>query len=109
MSTGAIDEARLEQFMGKMVGHMTGAACFRSGWATNSGSTASWPAPGRGPPTRSPPETGCNARLVREWLDGQAAGGLVAYDPAADSYELSARGGAGAGRRQARPCSWPGR
>ena len=34
MSTGAIDEARLEQFMGRMVGHMTGAtACFRSGWA----------------------------------------------------------------------------
>ena len=29
MSTGAIDEARLEQFMGRMVGHMTGAtACF---------------------------------------------------------------------------------
>ena len=29
MSTGAIDEARLEQFMGRMVGYMTGAtACF---------------------------------------------------------------------------------
>ncbi len=26
MGTGAIDEARLEQFMGRMVGHMTGAA-----------------------------------------------------------------------------------
>ena len=25
-------------------------------------------------------KTGCHARLVREWLDGQAAGGLVAYD-----------------------------
>jgi hypothetical protein len=25
MSTGAIDEARLEEFMGRMVGHMTGA------------------------------------------------------------------------------------
>jgi hypothetical protein len=24
MSTGAIDEARLEEFMGRMVGHMTG-------------------------------------------------------------------------------------
>src|SRR5437667_193980 len=34
-------------------------------------------------------KTGCNARLVREWLDAQAAGGLVAYDPAADTYELS--------------------
>jgi hypothetical protein len=29
MSTGAIDEAKLEELMGRMVGHMTGAtACF---------------------------------------------------------------------------------
>ncbi len=27
-------------------------------------------------------KAGCHPRLVREWLDGQAAGGLVAYDPA---------------------------
>ena len=25
---------------------------------------------------------------MREWLDGQAAGGLVAYDADADTYEL---------------------
>ena len=28
--------------------------------------------------------TGCNPRLTREWLDGQAAAGLVSYDAAAD-------------------------
>ena len=33
-------------------------------------------------------------RLVREWLDGQAAGGLVGYDQAADTYELSAEAAA---------------
>ena len=33
--------------------------------------------------------TGCNRRLVREWLDGQAAGGLIGYDVATDLYELS--------------------
>ena len=34
-------------------------------------------------------KTGCNRRLVREWLDGQAAGGLIGYDIATDLYELS--------------------
>jgi 2-polyprenyl-3-methyl-5-hydroxy-6-metoxy-1,4-benzoquinol methylase len=31
----------------------------------------------------------CHPRLVREWLDGQAAGGLVAWDSATDRYELA--------------------
>jgi SAM-dependent methyltransferase len=35
-------------------------------------------------------KTKCNRRLVREWLDGQAAAGLVAYDAAKDSYTLDA-------------------
>jgi 2-polyprenyl-3-methyl-5-hydroxy-6-metoxy-1,4-benzoquinol methylase len=35
-------------------------------------------------------KTGCNPRLVREWLDGQAAGGLIACDPQGDTYELTA-------------------
>jgi len=34
--------------------------------------------------------TGCNPRLVREWLDGQVAAGLVEYDAAADRYTLGA-------------------
>jgi SAM-dependent methyltransferase len=33
---------------------------------------------------------GCNPRLVREWLDSQAAGGLVVYDAGADTYRLGA-------------------
>ncbi len=36
--------------------------------------------------------TGCNPRLTREWLDGQAAAGLVGFDPTADTYELSDEG-----------------
>ena len=32
--------------------------------------------------------TGTNARYVREWLNSQAAGGYVAYDPAAQKYFL---------------------
>jgi SAM-dependent methyltransferase len=33
-------------------------------------------------------KVGCNPRLVREWLDGQAASGLVEYDAAKDTYLL---------------------
>ncbi len=84
-----IDQGKLEAFMGKMVGHMTGGAICYSIWLgdelglyrelTNSGpSTADSVAL----------KTGCNPRLVREWLDSQAASGLVDYDAAADTYLL---------------------
>src|SRR5689334_4187694 len=33
--------------------------------------------------------TDCDPRYVAEWLRGQAAGGYVTYDPAADRYSLS--------------------
>jgi SAM-dependent methyltransferase len=76
--------------MGQMVGHMTGATACLSIWlgdelglyrvlAGNSPCGADVVAA----------EAGCNPRLVREWLDGQAAAGLVEFDPDADSYSLS--------------------
>jgi SAM-dependent methyltransferase len=34
--------------------------------------------------------TDCDPRYIAEWLRGQAAGGYVDYDPAADSYSLTA-------------------
>jgi SAM-dependent methyltransferase len=34
-------------------------------------------------------EAGCHVRLVREWLDGQVAGGLIAWDEASDRYSMS--------------------
>jgi SAM-dependent methyltransferase len=84
-----IDEGKLEAFMGKMIGHMTGAAICYSVWLgdelgfyremANAGPrTADWLAE----------TTGCNGRLVREWLDSQAAGVLVSYNADADTYEL---------------------
>ncbi len=89
MSTMNVDEAKLEQFMGRMIGYMTGgAACFGI-WLGDelglySGLSAS---PGSADQLAAP--VGCNPRLVREWLDGQVAAGLVDYDPEADSYSLS--------------------
>ena len=89
--TQAIDEGRLEQFMGAMVGHMTGGALCFSIWLGDQlglyGALAD-----SGPSTAETlaAKTSTNARLVREWLDGQAAGHLVDYDPAAQRYSMSA-------------------
>jgi len=93
MSTGAIDEAKLEEFMGRMVGHMTGAATCFSIWL--GGELGLYRALGRDG-ARSAEEVAedasCHPRLVREWLDGQAAAGLVGYDSEEDRYALSAEG-----------------
>jgi 2-polyprenyl-3-methyl-5-hydroxy-6-metoxy-1,4-benzoquinol methylase len=86
-----VDEAKLGDFMGRMAGYMTGGALCFGVWigdelglyrvlADASPVTADEIAA----------TTGCNARLVREWLDGQAAGGLIDYDAATDTYGLSA-------------------
>jgi 2-polyprenyl-3-methyl-5-hydroxy-6-metoxy-1,4-benzoquinol methylase len=86
-----VDPAKLEQFMGKMIGHMTGSTLCYSIWLGDELGLYRELA-GTGPRSAESvaAKTGCNGRLVREWLDAQAAGGLVAYDAAADTYELSA-------------------
>jgi SAM-dependent methyltransferase len=91
MSTTAIDEAKLEQFMGQMVGHMTGAAaCFSIWLGDELGLYRTLARNGARSADDLASDTGCNPRLVREWLDAQAAAGLVQYDPDADRYSLSA-------------------
>jgi SAM-dependent methyltransferase len=84
-----VDQAKLEEFMGKMIGHMTGGMICYSIWLGDElglyGAMA-----GAGPLQSDAiaKKTGCHPRLVREWLDGQAASGLVRYDAQADTYEL---------------------
>ena len=91
MSTGAIDEARLEQFMGRMVGHMTGAtACFSIWLGDELGLYGALARKSARSADELAEEASCHRRLVREWLDGQAAAGLVEYDPETDRYSLSA-------------------
>src|SRR5207248_2098698 len=86
---GHMNEAKLEEFMGKMVGNMTGGAlCFAVWLGDELGLYRALAGAGPQPADAVAKKTGCNARLVREWLDAQAAGGLVEYDPAADTYEL---------------------
>ena len=78
MSTGAVDDARLEEFMGRMVGHMTGAtACFAIWLGDELGLYRALSENGKQSAEEVASGAGCNPRLVREWLDGQAAAGLV--------------------------------
>jgi 2-polyprenyl-3-methyl-5-hydroxy-6-metoxy-1,4-benzoquinol methylase len=88
--TAAIDQTKLEQFMGQMAMHMTGGALCFAVWIGDELGLYRVLA-GAGPLTADEVagKAGCNARLVREWLDGQAAGGLVGYDATSDRYELS--------------------
>ena len=91
MSTTAIDEAKLEQFMGQMVGHMTGAATCLSIWLGDElGLYTTLARAGARSADDLAADSSCNPRLVREWLDGQTAAGLVQYDPDGDRYSLSA-------------------
>src|SRR5258708_14366941 len=75
--------------MGKMIGHMTGSTLCYSIWLGDELGLYRELA-GTGPRNADSvaAKTGCNARLVREWLDAQAAGGLGAYDSAAGPSEL---------------------
>ena len=85
-----VDPVKLEVFMGKMIGHMTGSALCYSIWLGDElGLYRELAGTGPRKADSVAAKTKCNVRLVREWLDSQAAGGLVAYDPAADTYELS--------------------
>ncbi|HEY8074896.1 MAG TPA: class I SAM-dependent methyltransferase [Labilithrix sp.] len=82
--------SKLEAFMGKMIGHMTGGTVCYAIWLGDELGLYRDLA-GTGPRTADSvaTKTKCHPRLVREWLDGQAAAGIVAYDSANDTYALS--------------------
>jgi hypothetical protein len=85
-----MDEARVQELMGQMVGYMTGGAvCFGVWVGDELGLYRAMAGVGSMRADEVASATGCNPRLVREWLDGQAAAGLIGYDPAGDAYELS--------------------
>jgi SAM-dependent methyltransferase len=95
MATTDIDEAKLEEFMGRMVGYMTGAmACLGIWLGDELGLYAALAQGGAQSADALASQTGCHPRLVREWLDGQAAAGLVEYDTEADTYSLGAESAA---------------
>jgi 2-polyprenyl-3-methyl-5-hydroxy-6-metoxy-1,4-benzoquinol methylase len=85
-----IDETRVEEFVGQLAGHMTGGAVALSVWL---GDELGYYRALAGTGARSADDvaaaTGCNARLTREWLDSQAAAGIVTYDAGTDAYAMS--------------------
>jgi 2-polyprenyl-3-methyl-5-hydroxy-6-metoxy-1,4-benzoquinol methylase len=85
----AIDQGKLEEFMGQAVGDL-GAAI--SGLMVYLGDELGLykAMAGAGSLTSAQlaERAGCDERYVREWLGNQAAGGYVTYDAAADAYEL---------------------
>ena len=85
-----VDEEKLGELMGQVVGHMTGGALCFAIWVGDELGLYRVLA-GAGPMTAEDVagKAGCNTRLVREWLDGQVAGGLLGYDTKGDTYELS--------------------
>jgi SAM-dependent methyltransferase len=86
----AIDEAKLGEFMSRMVGYMTGGAvCFAIWLGDELGLYRALADEGPSSAQAVAAKAACNLRLVREWLDGQVASGLVEYDAAADTYSLS--------------------
>lgn len=88
--TATIDEGRLEQFMGAMVGHMTsGALCFGIWLGDELGLYRTLADIGPATARELAEKTSTNPRLVLEWLDGQAAGRLVDYDSPTERYALS--------------------
>jgi SAM-dependent methyltransferase len=86
----AVNEEKLGEFMGQMVGHMTGGAlCFAVWLGDELGLYRVLAGAGAISADDVAGKAGCNPRLVREWLDGQASGGLIGYDMTTDRYELS--------------------
>jgi 2-polyprenyl-3-methyl-5-hydroxy-6-metoxy-1,4-benzoquinol methylase len=90
MSAPAIDEAKLEEFMGRMVGYMTGSvACLGIWLGDELGLHRALASDGPRTADELAEQAGTNPRLTREWLDGQAAAGLIGYDAETDRYSIS--------------------
>lgn len=89
--TSALDEAKLEAFMGKVLGDL-GAVISAPLTALGERFGLYKAMAGAGPLTSEElaERAGVAERPVREWLRNQAAGGYVTYDPGSDRYELPA-------------------
>lgn len=91
--TAQIDFGRVEAVAGQVVGLMTGAAvCAGIVLGDQLGLYRGMASSGPVTADELAAAAATHPRLTREWLDGQAAVGLVDYDPGTDRYSLSAEG-----------------
>ena len=86
----AIDEAKLNTFLGKAVGDL--GAALSAVLISLGDELGLYRELAQGPLTSAElaTRTGTNERYVREWLANQASGGYVEYDAAGNKYFLSA-------------------
>jgi SAM-dependent methyltransferase len=89
-TTHTIDEATLNEFMGRFVGDL--GATISAALVVIGDRLGLYRAMGDGEPVSAEAlasRTDCDPRYVREWLSNQAAGGYVTYDPDADAFQLT--------------------
>ena len=89
MKTMVVDEAKLNEFIGRAVGEW---GAIESALLTFIGDKLglfkSMAGAGALTPEELAKKTGTHPRIIREWLAAHAAGGFVTYNPAAGSYTL---------------------
>jgi 2-polyprenyl-3-methyl-5-hydroxy-6-metoxy-1,4-benzoquinol methylase len=86
----AVDESRVEELVGQIAGHMTGGAICLGMWLGDElGLYRAMAGAGELSADDIAGKVACNPRLTREWLDSQAAAGLLTFDQASDSYTMS--------------------
>jgi 2-polyprenyl-3-methyl-5-hydroxy-6-metoxy-1,4-benzoquinol methylase len=84
-----IDSDKLNAFMGKMIGEM--GAAFNAVLIVIGDKLGLYKAMASAGPMTSAAlakKTGTHERSIREWLNSQAAGGIVTFDPATQTYTL---------------------
>jgi SAM-dependent methyltransferase len=91
MSVVEIDEAKVEEFVGRVVVE-TGAAlgALLSYVGDRLGLYEAMAEAGPVTPAELAQQTGTHERMVREWLASQAAGGYLIYEPETGTFELPA-------------------
>ena len=89
-TTEPVDQAKLEEFMGRVVGEL--GAAISSALVALGDRLGLYRAMAGGDPVSAEElaeRTGTDARYVREWLSNQAAGGYVSHDPDTGGFFLS--------------------
>ncbi len=85
-----VDFSKVEGLVGQLVGLMTGSAVSAAiGLGDRLGLYRAMNGSGPMSADALATKTKCHPRLVREWLDSQAAAGLIKYSAAHDNYEMS--------------------
>ena len=85
----AIDETKLNEFMGHAVGDIGAALSAALVVVGDKLGLYKALANGAATPAELAKRTGTVERYVREWLNNQAAGGYVTYDPASGRYSMT--------------------